>query len=616
MRSLFRKLGGLFAGPAATPAPAPPDRPAPDAETLAALARLAGHVPGARPDATQLLDTLRDWRDQHPEAADAAALHLYDAAAARLQGRLDEAEKICHASLAHADIQPAGVHLELALIAWAGHDLAAAVDALSVAVSLDPQLGAAWLRLGDVLIRLDRLAEAETALREALPWLADEPLSDAWFLLGETLRMRRRDADARSAYEASLALQPGRPAALIALGHAHLMAEEEEKALACYEEAMRQTRQVPPEVQLNVGSIRQNLGDFQGARTIFERLLSDRPGDHLARWYLCQLDLLQCRWEAGWSNYPSRHRAGASPYRPMPYANWDGRPLLDQTLLVLADQGLGDEIMFASCLPDLQRRAPQAIVECEPRLLALFQRSFPALRFIATQRENSTDWLAGCPTPSWQIASGDLPALFRRADGDFPRHTGYLKADPARVARWHERLSERAGGRPRVGISWRGGLAATRTRARSIGVADWGPMLAGLDMHLVNLQYGDVTEDLAAFERLHGIRLDHDPAVIADYDETAALVCALDLVVSVCTSVIHLAGALGRPVWILTPHSPGWRYTADRDHLPWYPSSRIFRQARAGDWDHACRELSVALTQLTRNVSRGPTASAQTPTES
>lgn len=610
MNRLFQQLRRAFGNASRTDpsttenaGTSPTSPEVPDATTLEALARASGHAPGTGGDGALLDALLKDWRASHPDQADNRRLKLFDVACLRLLGDVDEAQRSCDGLLSDPDIPPAEVQLELALIALARHDLPSAVDALNVAVTLDPGLGLGWLRLGEVQIRLDQFQDAEIALGEATRCLIGEPQADAWYLLGEAHRMCGRYAEASTAYEASLAIQPTRRQALIARGHVHLMAEEEVQALACYEEALRLSPQIPSDVKLNMGSIRQNLGDFDGARAMFEHLLTERPGDHSARWYLSQLDLLQGRWESGWANYPARFRAGAVPYRPMPYAIWDGRRLADETLLVLADQGLGDEIMFASCLPDLHTRVSQVIVECEPRLLALFKRSFPGLHLIATRREKNTDWLSGYPTPTWQVSAGDLPGFFRLSDADFPRHEGYLKADPDRVEHWRKRLNERSGGRLSIGISWRGGLVGTRTAARTIGVDHWGPILSCPGLHVVNLQYGDCAAELKELQERHSITIDHNPEALADYDETAAMVCALDLVVSVCTSVIHLTGALGRPVWVLTPHSPGWRYTADKSSLPWYPSSRIFRQPRAGDWTTACHELSVALRQLTRNVS-------------
>ncbi len=574
----------------------------PDPAVLCELLRIAGHSGEIDPDPAQLRSRLSAWRDQHPRSSQAGPLRLLDAALHRLAGETDQAHHICQELLGERDVAPANVHHELALIALSQHDLLATVDSLNVAVSLEPDFGIAWLRLGDALSRLDRNDEAEPALQEAIRFLTGSLQADAFLLLGEVQRVSRRLKEAGASYDACLKLDPHRRQALIARGHVHLMAEEEDLALRCYESAMTLSPQVSADVRMNIGSIRQNLGDYEAARLMFERLLSERPGDHAARWYLCQLDLLQGRWREGWDNYASRFRAGALPYRPMPYASWDGRDLPDDTLLVLADQGLGDEIMFASCLPDLQQRVPHAVVECEPRLLRLFERSFPTLRFIATQRENSTDWLKDVPTPTWQVSAGELPGFFRQRDADFPEHTGYLKADPTKVALWRERLRSRHGDRLLVGISWRGGLVGTRTRARSIRLEEWQPILTDKHVAFVNLQYGDYKADLSQLQELHGVSIDDDPEAIADYDETAALVMALDLVVSVCTSIIHLAGALGRPVWILTPHSPGWRYTADRQRMPWYPSSRIFRQPSAGDWPSACRELSIQLAGLTKCV--------------
>jgi hypothetical protein len=189
---------------------------------------------------------------------------------------------------------------------------------------------------------------------------------------------------------------------------------------------------------------------------------------------------------------------------------------------------------------------------------------------------------------------GSLPLYLRKREEDFPRHPGYLKADPARVAYWRQRLAGLGTGL-KVGISWRGGTSKTRIRSRSIPLADWLPVLQQHGVDFVSLQYGDVADELEQLQQQHGIALPHWQDAIDDYDETAALVSALDLVVSVCTAVIHLSGALGREVWILTPATPEWRYTFHGDSLPWYPSSRLYRQAVIGEWSPVFHRVAAAL---------------------
>lgn len=495
--------------------------------------------------------------------------------------------------------RPAIVQFELAECHLAMSALTAAVNALNVAVTLEPRLADAWYRLGETLLRQDHYEEALTALLACVDVTPNEPLrAKAQFHIGQCHFALNRIELARDAFQASLNGSASADA-LTGLGHAYLRLDQDTRAITAYEEALHSLENPSNILLLNLGCAYQHAGNYAGAREVFQKVITRSPSDHHARWYLCQLDLLECRWEQGWANYSARFAAGASPFRPMPFRRWNGRPSPEDTLLVLADEGLGDEIMFASCTPDLSSRMGHVILECDPRLGRLFQRSFPQVEVIATQRRNQADWLSGCRTPQWQIPSGDLPSFFRNRDEDFPRHSGFLKADPERVTAWTERLDRSIGAGLKVGLSWRGGTDRTRIRARTIQPETWGPILNVPDVHFVNLQYGNYSPELTQLEQLHGVRIHDFPEAHVDYDETAALVCSLDLVITVCTAVAHLSGAIGKEVWVLTPHAPGWRYTAGRNSMPWYPSSRIFRQPAPGDWAQTCRELALALKALT-----------------
>jgi hypothetical protein len=292
------------------------------------------------------------------------------------------------------------------------------------------------------------------------------------------------------------------------------------------------------------------------------------------------------------------------PYRPLAFKSWNGKPAPDGTLVVLAEQGLGDEIMFASCLPDVIGLVGHVVLECEPRLARLFGRSFPEATVLPTRREKDASWLSRMPSePDFQLYAGDLPRFFRRQRTDFPQHLGYLKADPARVDHWRARLQAELGGGLRIGISWRGGTERTLQQRRSIPPDQWVPILQTAGCHFVSLQYGSSEAVRREMQELSGTRISHYPEAIDDYDETAALVSALDLVISVCTAVIHLSGALGQNVWILTPKVPEWRYTAFDTSLPWYPSSRIFRQPEVDAWPLVCQEVAQEVLMVTESVS-------------
>ncbi len=542
----------------------------------------------------------REALDQALHVAPRSAAALVESARLHLRtGSTAEALRQYDEALLVAD-EPARIYLELGQAHLAARDLPAAVDAFTMASTLDPMLGDAWLRLGETLGRLDRNAEAVEALAQAVSMPPGSSSAGTWFQYGQCLHNLRRLPEALDAYQHSLRIEPEAPYVLMAAGHTELLQERDEAALAYYEQALRLADPVPPGLELHLAMAYQNCGRWRDSQRAYERLLTLAPNDHLVRWYLSQCDLALCNWERGWSNYGARFGAGASPYRPLPFRPWRGEAAPDDTLLILADQGLGDEIMFAWCVPDAMARVKHCIVECEPRLERLFRRSFPGVTVIGSDRQNNAQWLKGLPEPQWQIFGGDLPALFRTDEARFAPHTGYLVADPERVAYWRERLATDLGPGRKVGISWRGGSHLTRTRSRSLATEDWAPILGTPGCRFVNLQYGNYLPELADINARFGNVVHDYPEALTDYDETAALVAALDQLVTVCTAIVHLGGSLGRPVWVLVPFSPGWRYTVERDRMPWYPSTRLFRQSSLGDWDAPVRALAAELAAVTQ----------------
>jgi hypothetical protein len=200
----------------------------------------------------------------------------------------------------------------------------------------------------------------------------------------------------------------------------------------------------------------------------------------------------------------------------------------------------------------------------------------------------------------WHIPLGSLPRLLRRSAGDFPRHSGYLAADPARIEYWRGRLAALGPG-TKLGLSWRGGTVRTGWHRRSIALKQLAPLFASAGAHWVSLQYTDCGREISEFSASTGNVLNHWQEAIDDYDETAALVCALDGVVSVCTSLVHLAGALDRPVWVMAPAVPEWRYGIAGEEIPWYPSVRVLRQREPGEWDDVVAETAARIAQAGRS---------------
>ncbi|MGB3936709.1 MAG: glycosyltransferase, partial [Burkholderiales bacterium] len=224
----------------------------------------------------------------------------------------------------------------------------------------------------------------------------------------------------------------------------------------------------------------------------------------------------------------------------------------------------------------------------------LFARSFARASVHGGAQTGPADWLAAAGPLDVAIPAGSLPKFLRRTPADFPRHAGYLQAAPERVRAWRERLDALGPG-PKIGLSWRGGVPQTGRGSRSLDLAELLPVLRLPGLTFVSLQYGHPGDALAALRAQHGIAVQHWQEAIDDYEETAALACALDLTLSVCTALVDLAGALGRPVWVLAPVRTDFRYGLTGEAMPWYPSARVFRQARYGDWQPVVAAAAAAL---------------------
>jgi ADP-heptose:LPS heptosyltransferase len=282
---------------------------------------------------------------------------------------------------------------------------------------------------------------------------------------------------------------------------------------------------------------------------------------------------------------------------------WKGEPLEGKSVLVLAEQGLGDQVMFASCLPDLLMLKPgRVVVEVVDRIAPTIARSFPMCEVVPTKQDSTLTWVKDIGEIDFFIPMGDLPQFFRRDILSFSSHEGYLSASPPRVQHWRKTLAA-LGNRPKIGVSWRGGTEQTRSILRTMSVDQVSTLARAIDADWICLQYGPVEQDLKLADA-NGMPLHHWPGAISDLDEFAALIAALDVVVTVCNTTVHYAGALGRPVWVMAPRVPEWRYGLRFQSLPWYPSSKMFRQRSDGDWDDVLRRVSQDLAARFGETSR------------
>lgn len=323
-------------------------------------------------------------------------------------------------------------------------------------------------------------------------------------------------------------------------------------------------------------------GHFDKALTLLDEALAVQPHDanlHLQR---AQINLLLGNFEQGWDDYSYRGLAYSRQYRVLPFTKWRGQDLAGKCIVILTEQGLGDQVMFASCLPDLLALSPARVVlEAIGRVAPTLARSFPDLEVVHTKQDRGMEWAKALGEVDYFVPLGDLPQYFRKSADKFPG-SSYLKADPERVAYWRGKL-ESTGPRPWIGVSWRGGLQATRRILRSMSPADLAPLASGIDATWISLQYGSVEDDLKTAADAN-FTLTHWPEGISDLDEFAALIEALDVVVTVCNTTVHYAGALGKKVLVLAPHVPEWRYGLSTPRMPWYADVTVLRQSEFNEW--------------------------------
>lgn len=498
---------------------------------------------------------------------------------------------------------PATMQTLLGEICFEYKNIDAALDWLQVAVELNVNQPRAWLRLGDIYSKRNDEKSALPCYQQAYELASEDLKVTCAFQLGQTLQVLHRFEEARAAYKDVLVRDPRHVFTWTALGHIDLLEDFAESALICYENAYKSTSHPSDHLRMHYGIALRFIGNWNAALEQFHIAWENQPQHLMAQWYYCQSLLALEQWKKGWPLY-QRGRFADTPPRPMPFPTWEGQPIVGKTLLLLAEQGLGDEIMFASCVPDVIKhsQATQIFIECDSRLVPLFQRSFFQTTPIASDRRKDGSWLPNNLHIDYQCFTGDLPALYRMRTDQFPQHQGYLNVDQTLQTHWKRRLLERAKGRLKVGLSWRGGLLSTRQRIRSLSAIQLAPLLSIPDVYFISLQYGEVEEDLAKFRALNGVEIDHFPELIPDYDATAAMLTSLDLVITVCTSLVHLSGAVHVPAWVMTPFSPEWRYTAHESRMLWYPSVRLYRQPKLDDWTSVCQKVVHDLTCMTKNV--------------
>ncbi|HEX4327180.1 MAG TPA: tetratricopeptide repeat protein [Burkholderiales bacterium] len=528
-----------------------------------------------------------------------------------------------------ADSTPPGTGLSIdqALQLAAGHvqagRLAEGELLCQKVLELDPDNAQALHLLGVVAHLAGKQGVALALIEKALRCQPDH--AQAHYNLGVVLSVLRRPEAALAAYRQAVALDPANATALGNLGNIALELDLHEEALAAYDAVLGRHPQ-DANFALARGITLYGMRRFEAALTAFTYALALTPADPRMHWEISQLHLMLGDFAAGWDAYESRFGVAQAHVwcYPYPYPRWQGEPLAGKTLLLHGEQGLGDEIMYASIYPELIAQARQVIICCQPHLVELFRASFPGVRVEAQLRADAdawtrrtADWLAGAPAVDYQIPFGSLARLRRRRAEDFPAHAGYLRAAAAKMQAWAAQLAQVQG--LRVGICWAANpaiedaVAARRSRKKSLTLQQLEPLLGVAQAGFVSLQTWEAAAQVSAAIPATRARILDASGGLADFSDTAALVMNLDLVITVDTSVAHLAGALGKPVWLLLPWHADWRWHAAGNRSEWYPQARLYRQSAPGDWAPVVEQMRGDLETLAQATvqARGPTLNAE-----
>lgn len=335
----------------------------------------------------------------------------------------------------------------------------------------------------------------------------------------------------------------------------------------------------------NIGMTYFSERDFKKAMEWCNKSIAAAPDSKSALNTLGLCNLSLGNWAQGWVQYAN---SIGGKFRKLirfqEEPQWSGEH--GKSVVFYGEQGLGDEIMYASCIPDAEKVCKATILECDERLEGLFRRSFPGVVVHGTRRQTECAWIADAQIDA-SLPVGQLPQFFRTDPKHCPGRP-YLVADPERRLQWRA-LLDSMGPKPKIGIAWSGGSKHNKPKERAIGLDAMRPLFAALDADWISLQYKDPTEEIAA----SGLPIKHwrRACETNDYDDTAALVAELDMVIGVHTTAHHLAGALGVPGIVLVPSRTIWVYCLPDGSMPWYSSATLFKQQEGEKWPATIKRL-------------------------
>lgn len=525
------------------------------------------------------------------------------------------------------------------------------------AVELEPRDAPTMRQLGAALLGLGHAADAERAIEYSLRL---NPLApDSWYELGNAFHMEGKLEEAAAAYGHTLQLDPGHARAQYNLGVTRMLENRTAEALACFSAAIEADPSYA-DAHNNRGILQQLSGQLEESIESYRRALASQPGDmraaynlgvalqsagrleeaeqayrrvlragegnssahnnlgnvllalgrvpeairHYKRarlhdaaspeapWNLGVAHLLLGDYARGWEGHEYRTAQPGAVRRHFDKPRWMGELLEGRRILLHAEQGLGDTIQFSRFAPVLSRQGATVILECQPAAVTLVETVPGISQAIARPSDPAAESL---PEFDYHSPLMSVPGVLRVTPETIPAEVPYLFPRREVVEQWEKIMTglEQARRRRRIGLTWAGNPRHLNDANRSIPLARLAPLFDLESLFFFGLQKGDAAAQIAG---TGGKVFDLEPLLV-DLEQTAAAIRQLDLVISVDTVVAHLAGALGRPVWLLVPFAPDWRWMLDRADSPWYPTMRLFRQKARGDWGGVVDEVRRALAE-------------------
>lgn len=495
------------------------------------------------------------------------------------------------------------------------------------ALEADPAYAMGWKNLGVIYLAQGLFDEAEEAARQALALKADDAAS--YNVLGSVLWSRRSSAAAQPCFEKAVALdggpseyhhnlalvladlgllreaiphfqaailrKPDDPAYHDNLGQALCQLGRDDEGYAEFQAALRLD---PGFVNAynNLGSYYTSQGEYELARQSFRQALQQKPEYPQAKYNLGIVELTCGNFGEAWPLYESRFDcAELNLQRRAAGVRWQGEPLLGRKIFVFAEQGLGDTIQFARYLPSLVKLGAQVAFECQPELFSVLKPMLESIPQILVLPRGDQEPING----DFYVSLLSLPRWLATDLSTIPAMGEFLQAKPSAMQAWSAVLAGAA--KPRIGVCWAGSATHRNDRNRSIPLEQFVALAKDVPATFVSLR-----KEPSSARNNHQLgqiwpSLLDVSSQFADFSETAACISQLDLVVTVDTSVAHLAAASGKTVWLLLPFVPDWRWLLERDDSPWYPSMRLFRQPQLGDWASVLTQVNQALQQFVQS---------------